>query len=53
MGLFRNRLKTEHAGAKDSGRKSGYYGYRHEAKALSRKVRRARDHEAVAEQLRD
>ena len=39
-------IKTEHAGAKNGG---GYWGKRDEAKLLSRKLRRQRDHQAVAE----
>jgi hypothetical protein len=53
MGYFRNHLRTEHAGHKGSGRKSGYFGARFYAKALSSKVRRERDRQAVDEQLAD
>ena len=45
--------KSEHAGAKDRGRKSGFYGYRFHAKAVSKRVRRLNDRRAVREGLGD
>jgi len=39
MGIGRN-IKSEHTGAKNSDRKSGFYGHRVDAKAYSRKRRR-------------
>ena len=44
--------KTEHGGHKGSGRKSGYWGPRAEAKAASRKARRAADNKAVRQDLK-
>jgi len=45
--------KTEHAGHKGSGRKGGYWGRRAEAKAESRKLRRANGKAVVREALRN
>jgi hypothetical protein len=41
--------KTEHAGHKGSGRKSGFWGKRAIAKEFSRKGRRRNDDRAVVE----
>jgi hypothetical protein len=46
-------MKTEHAGHKGSGRKTGFWGLRIDAKMISKTVRRYRDRTAVEEQLRD
>jgi hypothetical protein len=45
-------IKTEHVGHKGSGRKGGYWGCRADAKAESRKLRRARGKALVREALR-
>lgn len=47
------KAKTEHAGPKNSGRKSGFYGLRVVAKNTSRKIRRARDKSEVEKQLKE
>jgi len=44
-----NAKKTEHAGAKDSGRKGAYWGLRVDAKRESRKARRSNDKLACRE----
>lgn len=46
-----NRIrKTEHAGAKNGG---GYWGKRHEAKTLSKKIRRAESRRLERAELPD
>jgi hypothetical protein len=45
--MARNALKTEHAGHKGSGRKGGFWGRRAEAKAVSKKLRRANGKAAI------
>lgn len=44
-----NIHRTEHAGAKGSGRKSAFWGRRAEAKASSKKGRRRNDRAACVE----
>jgi hypothetical protein len=41
---MKHKLRTEHAGAKNGG---GFWGYREEAKELSRSARRRNDREAI------
>ena len=45
--------RTEHGGAKNSGASTGWYGWRIEAKEMSRRVRRQCDKREVHEQLRE
>lgn len=44
-----NTTNTEHGGGKTSSAKSGYWGYRRDAKKDSCKARRASDRKAVKE----
>jgi hypothetical protein len=46
----KSRRHVEHAGAKNSSAKSGYYGLRAEAKATSKKSRREQDKKTMEEQ---
>lgn len=45
---YKDKIKTEHAGAKNGG---GYWGLRIEAKQVSKKLRRRKDTLEVAAQL--
>lgn len=45
--------RTEHGGPKNKGAKSGFWGYRADAKKLSSRIRRKRDNAAISEQQRD
>jgi len=47
---YKKHSRTEHAGPKNSGRKSGWWGLREEAKDNSRKIRRQIDREMAREQ---
>lgn len=53
MVSWNKRVKTEHAGAKSRGRKSGYYGPRHKAKQFTRKLRRHLERDEIQQQLQD
>lgn len=44
--------KTEHTGAKDSSRKSGYWGRRKEAKTVSKSLRRIMDKKIINKELK-
>lgn len=44
--------KTEHTGAKNSGRKSGFWGRRKEAKAVSKSLRRTIDKKIINKELK-
>jgi hypothetical protein len=46
-------IKTEHAGPKNSGRKSGFWGGRGEAKEVCRKRRRQAGREEIRRALQD
>lgn len=48
---FSRDTKTEHAGPRNRGRTSGYWGRRQEAKHVSRRLRRRRGREAVRHAL--
>lgn len=44
--------KTEHTGAKDSDRKSGYWGRREDAKNTSKRLRRTIDKKIIKKELK-
>ena len=50
MGIWK-RTRTEHCGPKNSGRKSGFYGRRKEAKENSKRLRRDIDKKESVTQL--
>jgi hypothetical protein len=51
MGLGRG--KTEHAGARDMGRKHGHWGFTEEAKAWATRARRREEREELSRALTD
>lgn len=51
MGMYTTSIRTEHGGHKGSGRKSGFWGVRYEAKLCSRKARRLNGKKLIREEL--